>query len=406
MQYTDDSIQVLEGLDAVRKRPAMYIGSTDLRGLHHLVFEIVDNAVDEALAGYGETIKVTIHKDNSVSIEDNGRGMPVGMHSTGKPTVEVIMTVLHAGGKFGQGGYKTSGGLHGVGSSVVNALSEWLEVTIFREGYTYFQRFENGGHPTGSLEKKDATRKRGTIIHFKPDPKIFSNIAYSYETVSERLREAAYLLKGLKIELADDRDNVKEEFQFPDGLKSFVQYLNEEKDSLHEVFSFDGINQEIEVDFAFQFNDGYAENMLSFVNHVRTKDGGTHEVGARTAITRTFNDYGRKNDYLKDKDKNLEGTDIREGLTAIILIRLPQKKILIQGQMKVRVDTSEARLMLDSVVLENLTYFLEENPEVTHVIIKKANQEHQAREAARKAREHARSGKKRKRIDALLSGKL
>ena len=406
MQYTDDSIQVLEGLDAVRKRPAMYIGSTDLRGLHHLVFEIVDNAVDEALAGYGETIKVTIHKDNSVSIEDNGRGMPVGMHSTGKPTVEVIMTVLHAGGKFGQGGYKTSGGLHGVGSSVVNALSEWLEVTIFREGYTYFQRFENGGHPTGSLEKKDATRKRGTIIHFKPDPKIFSNIAYSYETVSERLREAAYLLKGLKIELADDRDNVKEEFQFPDGLKSFVQYLNEEKDSLHEVFSFDGINQEIEVDFAFQFNDGYAENMLSFVNHVRTKDGGTHEVGARTAITRTFNEYARKMALLKEKDKNLEGTDIREGLTAIISVRIPEEKLQFEGQTKGKLGTSEARTAVDAVISEQLSYFLEENPETAGLLIRKSIKAKEAREAARKAREDARSGKRKRRKDALLSGKL
>ncbi|HLR66249.1 DNA topoisomerase IV subunit B [Virgibacillus alimentarius] len=406
MHYTDDSIQVLEGLDAVRKRPAMYIGSTDIRGLHHLVFEIVDNAVDEALAGYGEKIKVTIHKDNSISVEDNGRGIPTGMHSTGKPTAEVILTVLHAGGKFGQGGYKTSGGLHGVGASVVNALSEWLEITIFREGYKYHQRFENGGQPVGSLERKEKTRKKGTIIHFKPDTKIFSSVVYDFETLSERLREAAYLLKGLKIELIDNRYQIKEEYQFPDGLKSFVHYLNEEKDILHDVVSFDGENQEIEIDFAFQFNDGYAENMLSFVNHVRTKDGGTHEMGARAAITRTFNDYARKMAILKGKDKNLEGTDIREGLTAIISVRIPEGKLQFEGQTKGKLGTSEARIAVDAVVSEQLSYFLEENPDTASLLIRKSIKAKEAREAARKAREDARSGKKKRRKDAMLSGKL
>jgi topoisomerase-4 subunit B len=406
MQYTDDSIQVLEGLDAVRKRPAMYIGSTDIRGLHHLVFEIVDNAVDEALAGYGETIKVTVHKDNSISVEDNGRGMPTGMHSTGKSTPEVILTVLHAGGKFGQGGYKTSGGLHGVGAAVVNALSEWLEVTIFRDGYTYYQRFANGGHPAGTLEKKGKTRKRGTIIHFKPDSRIFSTDIYDFETLSERLREAAYLLKGLKIELTDHRYDIHEVYQFPDGLKSFVAYLNEEKDTLHEVISFDGKNQEIEVDFAFQFNDGYAESMLSFVNNVRTKDGGTHEVGARTAITRTFNEYARRAVLLKEKDKNLEGTDIREGMTAIISVRIPEEKLQFEGQTKGKLGTAEARAAVDAVVSEQLTYFLEENPETASLLIRKSIKAKEAREAARKAREDARTGKKRRRNETLLSGKL
>ncbi|MBR7796158.1 MAG: DNA topoisomerase IV subunit B [Bacillota bacterium] len=406
MQYSDDSIQVLEGLEAVRKRPGMYIGSTDLRGLHHLVFEIVDNAVDEALAGFGETIKVTIHKDNSISVVDKGRGIPTGMHRTGKSTPEVIFTVLHAGGKFGQGGYKTSGGLHGVGASVVNALSEWLEVTIHREGHTYFQRFENGGKPVGSLEKKGTTKKKGSTIHFKPDPGIFTTIVYDFETLSERLREAAFLLKGLKIQLSDLRNNQHEEYQFPDGLKAFVHYLNEEKDTLHPVVAFEGEQQGIEVDFAFQFNDGYAESMLSFVNHVRTKDGGTHESGARTAITRTFNDYARRAGLLKEKDKNLEGTDIREGFTSIVSVRVPEEKLQFEGQTKGKLGTPEARSAVDAIVSEKLSYFLEENPDVSGLLIKKAIKAKEAREAARKAREEARTGKKRKRKDTILSGKL
>ncbi|WP_010530736.1 DNA topoisomerase IV subunit B [Lentibacillus jeotgali] len=406
LQYTDDSIQVLEGLDAVRKRPGMYIGSTDQRGLHHLVFEIVDNAVDEALAGYGSVIKVTIHEDNSISVEDSGRGIPTGVHSSGKPTTEVIFTVLHAGGKFGQGGYKTSGGLHGVGASVVNGLSEWLEVTIFRDGHKYHQRFENGGKPVSSLEKVGKTSKKGTVIHFKPDPAIFTVTDYNFETLSERLREAAFLLKGLKIQLTDERNALKEAYQFPDGLESFVTYLNEEKDTLHPVVSFEGEQQGIEVDFAFQFNDGFAESILSFVNHVRTKDGGTHESGARTAVTRIFNDYARRNTYLKDKDKNLEGSDIREGFTAIISVRIPEEMLQFEGQTKDKLGTPEARSVVDSVVSEKLSYFLEENPDAAGMLIRKAMKAKEAREAARKAREESRSGKKKKRKDTLLSGKL
>lgn len=405
-QYNDDSIQILEGLEAVRKRPAMYIGSTDMRGLHHLVFEIVDNAVDEALAGFGDVIKVTIHKDNSISVEDSGRGIPTGTHSTGKTTAEVIFTVLHAGGKFGQGGYKTSGGLHGVGASVVNALSEWLEVTIFREGHTYFQRFENGGKPVGMLEKKGPTKKSGSIIHFKPDPTIFPVIVYDYEILSERLREAAFLLKGLKIQIVDSRSDEKEVFQFPDGLESFVDYLNEEKDTLHQVVSFEGEQQGMEVDFAFQFNDGFAESMLSFVNHVRTGDGGTHEAGARTAITRTFNEYARRASLLKEKGKNLEGTDVREGLTAVISIRIPEEKLQFEGQTKGKLGTAEARSVVDAVVSEKLSYFLEENPDKAGLLIRKSIKAKEAREAARKAREDARTGKKKRKRDTLLSGKL
>ncbi|WLR52615.1 DNA topoisomerase IV subunit B [Bacillus tianshenii] len=404
--YNDDAIQVLEGLEAVRKRPGMYIGSTDGRGLHHLVYEIVDNAVDEALSGHGELIEVTIHKDNSISVRDEGRGMPTGMHRMGKPTPEVILTVLHAGGKFGQGGYKTSGGLHGVGASVVNALSEWLEVKIMRDGSIYEQRFENGGVPVTTLEKKGSTRKTGTTIHFKPDPSIFSVTKYNYDTLSERLRESAFLLKGLKIVLRDKRHDKEETFHYESGIEAFVDFLNEEKDVMHPVVSFDGQQLGIEAEFAFQFNDGFSESVLSFVNNVRTKDGGTHEAGAKTAMTRTMNEYARKAGLLKEKDKNLEGTDIREGLTAIVSVRIPEEMLQFEGQTKSKLGTSEARSAVDAVVSEKLAYFLEENVDISSMLIKKAVKAQQAREAARKAREDARSGKKRKRKDAMLSGKL
>lgn len=405
-EYNDDAIQVLEGLEAVRKRPGMYIGSTDTRGLHHLVYEIVDNSVDEALGGFGDQIIVKIHKDNSISVMDKGRGMPTGMHKMGKPTPEIILTVLHAGGKFGQGGYKTSGGLHGVGASVVNALSEWLTVTIKRDGFVYEQRFENGGKPVTTLEKIGKTNQTGTTIHFKPDPSIFSTTTYNFETLCERLRESAFLLKGLKIEIIDDRNDFHEVFHYENGIEAFVSYLNEEKDVLHPVVSFEGSHNGIEVEFAFQFNDGYSENMLSFVNNVRTKDGGTHEVGSKTAMTRVFNDYARKVALLKEKEKNLEGADIREGLSAIISIRVPEQLLQFEGQTKGKLGTSEARSAVDAVVSEHLTYFLEENPDISALLIKKSIKAYQAREAARKAREDARSGKKRKRSDALLSGKL
>ncbi|MBT2575152.1 DNA topoisomerase IV subunit B [Bacillus sp. ISL-51] len=404
--YNEDAIQVLEGLEAVRKRPGMYIGSTDARGLHHLVYEIVDNSVDEVLAGYGDHIIVTIHKDNSISVQDRGRGMPTGMHKLGKPTPEVIFTVLHAGGKFGQGGYKTSGGLHGVGASVVNALSEWLTVTIERDGFVYKQRFENGGKPATSLEKVGTTKKTGTLTHFKPDPSMFSATVYNFDTLSERLRESAFLLKGLKIELIDERNQMKEVFYYENGIEAFVAYLNEEKDALCEVVSFEGEHHDIEVDFAFQFNDGYSENILSFVNNVRTKDGGTHESGAKTAMTRAFNEYARKVALLKEKDKNLEGTDIREGLSAIISVRIPEELLQFEGQTKGKLGTSEARSAVDAVISEKLAYFLEENRDTATLLVKKAIKASQAREAARKAREEARSGKKRKKSEATLSGKL
>lgn len=405
-QYNEDAIQVLEGLEAVRKRPGMYIGSTDSRGLHHLVYEIVDNSVDEALAGFGSEITVMIHKDNSLSVEDKGRGMPTGMHKLGKPTPEVILTVLHAGGKFGQGGYKTSGGLHGVGASVVNALSEWLVVTIKRDGFVYQQRFEHGGNPVTTLEKIGVTKQTGTKIHFRPDATIFSTTNFQYETLCERLRESAFLLKGMKIVLKDERNDLEDVFHYETGIEAFVAYLNEERDVLHKVVFFEGEQGGIEAELAFQFNDGYSENILSFVNNVRTKDGGTHEAGFKTAMTRVFNEYARKVGALKEKDKNLEGADIREGLSAIVSVRIPEELLQFEGQTKGKLGTSEARSAIDSIVSEHLAYFLQENPDVGGLLVKKAIKAFQAREAARKAREEARSGKKKKRSEASLSGKL
>ncbi|WP_274169717.1 DNA topoisomerase IV subunit B [Halalkalibacter sp. APA_J-10(15)] len=407
MEYNDESIQVLEGLEAVRKRPGMYIGSTDARGLHHLVYEIVDNSVDEALAGFGDSIEVTIHRDQSVSISDHGRGMPTGIHKSGKPTPEVILTVLHAGGKFGQGGYATSGGLHGVGASVVNALSEWLVVEIKRDGHIYKQRFENGGKPVTGLERVGNTRKTGTTIHFKPDSSIFSTTTYNSETLTERLREAAFLLKRLLIKLTDLRgEGSVQEFHFENGIEAFVEYLNEDKETLSPVVFFSGDQNDIDVEFAFQFNDGYTENVLSFVNNVRTKDGGTHELGAKAAMTRAVNEYARKVKLLKEKDKNLDGSDIREGFTAIVSVRVPEQMLQFEGQTKGKLGTPEARSAVDGIVSEKLSYFFEENPDISTMLIRKAIKAAQARDAARKAREDARNGKKSKRKDVLLSGKL
>lgn len=407
--YSDDSIQVLEGLEAVRKRPGMYIGSTDKRGLHHLVYEIVDNSVDEVLNGFGNEIQVTINKDDSITIEDNGRGMPTGIHKSGKPTVEVIFTILHAGGKFGQGGYKTSGGLHGVGASVVNALSEWLDVEIYRDGYIYEQKFNKGGLPATGLEKKGKTRKKGTKVTFKPDPEIFkSTTAFNFDTLSERLQESAFLLKDLKITLTDLRAGKEREeiYHYEEGIKEFVSYVNEGKEVLHDVSTFSGESHGIEVDVAFQYNDQYSESILSFVNNVRTKDGGTHEVGFKTAMTRVFNDYARRIGELKAKDKNLDGNDIREGLTAIISVRIPEELLQFEGQTKSKLGTAEARSAVDSVITEKLPYYLEEKGQLSKSLVKKAVKAQQAREAARKAREDARTGKKNKRKDTLLSGKL
>ncbi|EOX2717149.1 DNA topoisomerase IV subunit B [Enterococcus faecium] len=408
-EYNDSSIQVLEGLEAVRKRPGMYIGSTDSRGLHHLVYEIVDNAVDEALSGYGSEIDVTIHEDNSITVADSGRGMPVGMHASGIPTVEVIFTVLHAGGKFGQGGYKTSGGLHGVGASVVNALSKWLTVTIVRDGIEYQQKFKNGGKPDGTLKKIGKTKKaNGTIVHFLPDDTIFSTTKFSYEILAERLRESAFLLKGVKISLSDLRgeEPVKEVFHYEEGIKEFVDYLNEEKDTLTPVVYFSGEKEGIEVEVAYQYNDGYSENVLSFVNNVRTKDGGTHEAGMKAAMTKSYNEYARKVGLLKERDKNLEGSDFREGLAAVLSIRVPENLLQFEGQTKEKLGTPVARTVVDNVISEQMGFYLQENSEMSQMLVRKAIKAREAREAARKAREESRNGKKRKKGESLLSGKL
>ena len=406
--YDDSAIQVLEGLDAVRKRPGMYIGSTDGTGLHHLVWEIVDNAVDEALSGFGNKITVTINADGSLSVEDEGRGMPVGKHAMGIPTVEVIFTILHAGGKFGQGGYKTSGGLHGVGSSVVNALSTWLEVEITRDGTVYRQRFENGGHPATTLEKigKAPKSKTGTKVTFMPDSTIFLTTEFKYNIISERLNESAFLLKEVTISLEDKRTDEKEEFHYENGVQDFVAYLNEDKDSLTPVLYFEGKQDGFEVEVALQYNDGYSENILSFVNNVRTKDGGTHEAGLKTAITKAMNEYARKVNLLKDKDKNLEGSDYREGLTAVLSVLIPEEHLQFEGQTKDKLGSPLARPVVDSLVSEKLSFYLMENGELAQNLIRKAIKAREAREAARKAREDSRNGKKSKKDKGLLSGKL
>ncbi|MDD6202194.1 MAG: DNA topoisomerase (ATP-hydrolyzing) subunit B [Lachnospiraceae bacterium] len=395
-EYGADQIQILEGLEAVRKRPGMYIGSTSIRGLHHLVYEIVDNSVDEALAGFCNTIEVTINEDNSITVIDNGRGIPTGInHKAGKPAVEVVFTILHAGGKFGGGGYKVSGGLHGVGASVVNALSDWLEVQIFSEGKIYKQRYERGHvmYPlkvVGECEQG----KTGTRVDFKPDGTIFEETVYDFDTLKQRLREMAFLTKGLKIILKDDREKDEEgnkkprvkEFHYEGGIKEFVTYLNKSKTALYEnILYFEGTKNGVYVEVAFQHNDSYTENVYSFVNNITTPEGGTHLVGFRNAITKTFNDYARTNKILKDSDANLSGEDIREGLTAIISVKIGDPQF--EGQTKQKLGNSEARGAVESIVSEQLTYFLEQNPAVAKTICEKSILAQRARDAARKARD-------------------
>mgnify|MGYP000982874128 CR=1 FL=1 len=404
-KYDENSIKVLEGLEAVRKRPGMYIGSTDKRGLHHLVWEIVDNGIDEVINGYGKKIKIIIHPDNSISVEDEGRGVPVGMHSTGMSTPEVIYTVLHAGGKFESGGYKVSGGLHGVGASVVNALSKWMEVTIKRDGYEYYIRFEDGGKVKVPLKKLGTTSKTGTTVRFLPDDTIFSSINFSYTTIAERMQESAFLIKGLTIDVVDLVDKKECSFHYDDGLVSFVEMINENKTPLNKVFSFTGTKQNIEVDIALQYTDSYNENIVSFVNNVKTIDGGSHEVGFRTAITKVFNDYAKKNGYLKGKDTSFDGSDVREGLTAIISLKIPENLLQFEGQTKSKLGTPQARTVVESIVTEKMTFFLEENKKVAEDIIDKSLKSKLAREAARKAREEVRKGKTKKK-EQLLSDKL
>ena len=406
MAYNESSIKILEGLEAVRKRPGMYIGSTDKRGLHHLIWEIVDNSIDEVLNGFGKKIKIILHADHSVSIEDEGRGVPVGIHASGMSTPEVIYTVLHAGGKFENSGYKVSGGLHGVGASVVNALSEWMEVTIKRDGYVNYIRFEDGGKVKIPLKRIDKTNKTGTKVRFMPDSKIFNSINFSFTTVCERMQESAFLLKGLTVEVIDEEDNKQEVFCYENGLKSFVEYLNEGKSELHKVVQFQGSKEGINIEVAFQYTDTYAENIISFANNVKTTDGGTHEVGFKTALTRVFNDYAKENGYLKAKDKNLEGSDTREGLTAIISVQIPEALLQFEGQTKSKLGTPVARTFVEAVISEKLQFFLEENKEIATNILNKMVKSKMVREAARKARDEARNGKGKNKKEQALSGKL
>jgi len=406
VKYDEKAIKILEGLEAVRKRPGMYIGSTDKRGMHHLVWEIVDNGIDEVINGYGNHIKVIIHADNSITVTDTGRGVPVGMHESGKSTPEVIYTVLHAGGKFTEGGYKVSGGLHGVGASVVNALSDWMEVTIKRDGGEYYIKFSNGGELEIPLKKVGVTNKTGTSVHFKPSTETFGNNIFSFTTICERMQESAFLIKGLTIEVIDEADQKQEKFYYENGLEAFVEYLSEGKKSLHKVVNFSGVKNNIEVDVSFQYTDTYQENIVSFVNNVKTNDGGTHEVGFKTALTRVFNDYAKNNNYIKGKDRSLEGSDVREGLVAIISLKIPENLLQFEGQTKGKLGTPVARTAVDSVVSEKLAFFLEENKEIASRILTKALKGRDAREAARKAREEARNGKNKSKIEKNLSGKL
>lgn len=406
MAYDESSIKILEGLEAVRKRPGMYIGSTDKRGLHHLVWEIVDNGIDEVINGYGKKITIIIHDDGSVSVEDEGRGVPVGKHPSGVTTPEVIYTVLHAGGKFEEGGYKVSGGLHGVGASVVNALSKWMQVTIRRDGYEHTISFKDGGKLDQPLKRLNKTTKTGTRVRFMPDPDIFQATTFSFTTICERMQECAFLLKGLTMHVIDEEDEKEKVFYYENGLEAFVESVNENKKQLHKVVSFDGIKDEIHVEVAFQYTEDYSENLISFVNNVKTNDGGTHEVGFKTALTRVFNDYARNNGYLKAKDKNFEGNDAREGLTAIISLQVPENLLQFEGQTKGKLGTAIARNIVDNIVSEKLQFFLEENKEIATKILNKMVKSKQVREAARKARDEARNGKDRGKKERALSGKL
>ena len=405
-RYDENSIKILEGLEAVRKRPGMYIGSTDKRGLHHLVWEIVDNSVDEIINGYGKKVKIILYKDGSISVEDEGRGVPVGMHSSGMSTPEVIYTVLHAGGKFEEGGYKVSGGLHGVGASVVNALSKWMEVTIKRDGHEYFIRFKDGGKLDLPLKQIGNTNRTGTKVRFMPDSEIFETTHFSYSTICERMQECAFLLKDITIEIYNENDGRNDIFHYDNGLEAFVNYLNDGKTALHKTALFEGVKDKIKVCVAFQYTDTYAENIISFVNNVKTNDGGSHEVGFKSALTRVFNDYARNNKYLKDKDKNLEGSDTREGLTAIISLQIPEEALQFEGQTKSKLGTPSARTAVDSIVSEKLQFFLEENKAVATNIMDKIIKSKVVREAARKARDEARNGKEKNKKEGALSGKL
>ncbi len=409
IQYDDSSIQILEGLEPVRKRPGMYIGSTDSHGLHHLIWEIVDNAVDEALNGFGKKITITLENDGSVTVSDQGRGMPIGKHASGKNTLEVIFTVLHAGGKFtSQGGYKTAGGLHGVGASVVNALSEWLTVEVAHEGELVRMSFKDGGKKVSKLEHLGKTNKTGSTVRFKPDPTIFQTTEFKFDLVAERAREEAFLLSGIEFVVVDHRGKKQSEerYCYEDGITAFVNYLNEDRTPLMQPVKFSGDALGIHVEAAFQYTDDYQENTYSFVNLVRTGDGGSHEVGFKGAFTKAINDYARKTGLLKEKDKNLEGNDVREGLTTILSVSVPEEVLQFEGQTKGKLGTPQAKPAVEQVVSDQLTYWLTENKTQSDMLIRKMQKAMLARIAARKARDEARRGKKVGKGERVLSGKL
>ena len=403
--YDESSIKILEGLEAVRKRPGMYIGSTDKRGLHHLVWEIVDNGIDECINGFGNYLKIVMHKDGSLSVVDNGRGVPVGMHQSGKTTPEVVYTMLHAGGKFNDGGYKVSGGLHGVGASVVNALSSMMEVTIKKDGGEHYIKFSSGGKVEIPLKKIGTTNKTGTTVRFTPDFEIFGNVNFSFSTICERMQECAFLIKNLTIDVIDEITDRSEKFYYENGLEAFVNYLNEDKNVLHNTIHFTNEKDKTEVEIALQYTDSYSENIISFVNNVKTIDGGTHEIGFKTAITKVFNDYAKNNGYLKSNSKLFEGGDVREGLTAIISLKIPESILQFEGQTKGKLGTPIARSIVENITTENLQFFLEENKDKALILLSKAMKGRDAREAARKAREEARKAKGTKK-ERNLSGKL
>ena len=403
--YTEKSIKILEGLEAVRKRPGMYIGSTDKRGLHHLVWEIVDNAIDEAINGYGKKISVTLTKQGSVIVEDHGRGVPTGKHASGKSTPEVIYTVLHAGGKFENDGYKVSGGLHGVGSSVVNALSKWMKVTIKRDGKVHEISFKDGGHVDKPLKEIGTTRETGTTVEFFPDAEIFGNARFSFTTISERMQESAFLINGLTMEVHDEEDDKHNVYCYENGLVSFIDYINEGKEILGKVMNFGGEKNGIVVDIAMQYNTDYNEHILSFVNNVKTPDGGSHEVGFKTALTKVFNEYIKEFNLLKGKD-TIDGSDAREGLSVVISLKIPENLLQFEGQTKSKLGTPQAKTTVESIVYDKLSYFLMENKETATAIMDKVLKSKLAREAARKARQEAREGKNKSKQEKNLSGKL
>ena len=408
-RYDDNSIQILEGLEAVRKRPGMYIGSTDTRGLHHLIWEIVDNSIDEALNGYGKKIQITLEADGSVTVQDEGRGMPIGQHASGVNTLQVIFTVLHAGGKFSsEAGYKTAGGLHGVGASVVNALSEWLTVEVAHDGELVRMEFADGGKKIGKLEHLGKTNRTGSTVRFKPDPRIFSTTEYKYDVVCERAREEAFLLSGIAMVVSDKRNkkNETETYLYEDGLTAFLGYLHEDRNVLMNPVKFSGEANGIQVEAAFQYTDDYQENTYSFVNLVRTGDGGTHEAGFKGAFTKAINDYARKYGLLKAKDKNLEGGDVREGLTTILSVSVPEELLQFEGQTKSKLGTPQAKTAVEAVVSEKLSFWLEENRNQSDTLVRKMLKASLARIAARKARDEIRKGKRVGKGEKVLSGKL